>query len=221
MFEIISLRAFPLEQESFLFFCGPCRYRGRHVVLDIDVRCHIQRCANAIEIVESSRNRPVPDRFRPVDFPAFPVGIVPVPAEVPLADAGCRVPVFREQCSQGSPFRSNERVGVSSQCSLFEFCAECIPACEDPVSGRGAYGRGGMGLCKYDAAAAQPVDIRSMDLRIWIESRYIAVAEIIGQQQYDIGFLDRLCRKCRSGQDSSGRKQYFSVHPVHCVLSFK
>jgi hypothetical protein len=78
------------------------RQRQHSIVLDMDVRHHIERGGDAEERIETDVEWSGPQGFREIGFCVMPQ------APMPFADRGCRVSLVFEQASQRQPSFFNE-----------------------------------------------------------------------------------------------------------------
>jgi hypothetical protein len=56
-----------------------------------------------------------------------------------------------------------------------------------------------MGIRKYHPFIGDPVDIRRLQFRVFIQGRHVPISHIIGKDENDIGFLRILCLSGTAG----------------------
>ena len=111
----------------------------------------------------------------------------PSQAEVPLADAGGGVALVLEQARDGEPARLDERRRAALQHAALQRTAPGVAAGQDAVARGRADGRGTMGVGEDHAFARQAVEVRRADFGFRVEAAQVAVAEVVGEDEDDVG----------------------------------
>ena len=109
--------------------------------------------------------------------------------EVPFADAGGRVTVLLEQFSNREPIRRDERFVPRSEHIALESCAPRVTTREKRISSGGAHRRRGMRILEPHALTSETVEVGGGDLRVLVVASKVAVTQIIGENEDDIGLL--------------------------------
>ena len=110
----------------------------------------------------------------------------PIPAEVPLADAGRRVAVLLQQRGHGWTVGVDEGLRPPREHGALEARAPRVASRENRITRRRADGRRGVGIGEAHALARQAVEVRRGDLRVTVVTAEVAVAEVIGEDVDDV-----------------------------------
>ena len=179
-------------------------YRLGHVVLDEHVGGLVQGGGHAEVVVETLGVGTVLDGFGVVQTQVVPalvhlghvdgeLGVahrLPVHAQVPFAHAGGAVALLLEHGGDGLPPRLDQGPGHSGQHQIFQFGAPVVPAGHQCVPGGGAHGGRGVAVGKAHALPGQPINVLGVDLGLGVHAGHVAVAQIVGEEEDDIGLLD-------------------------------
>ena len=111
----------------------------------------------------------------------------PAEPQVPLADPRGVIPRITEQRGDRRPVRLDQRVAVAPQHAPRQPRAPGVPPGEQAVAGRRAHRRRRMSVGQPQALPRQPIEMRCGDPPGRVERADIAVAEIVGQDQDDVG----------------------------------
>ena len=188
--------------------------RHRHaVVLDEGIQPVRPRTARrAEEIIEAAMHRAIGDGLREIHEPharEFRGRAIPVAtdlclmhrravrglkrhADMPLAHASRRIALCAQHPRQCHPIRFDQaRPAHAREDPAAIARAETHAARHDAVARRRAYRRSRVGIRESHAFAREVVEIRRRHLRLRIVAADIAVAEIVGENEDDIGTLRR------------------------------
>ena len=176
--------------------------RGRHrdaIAVNPGVEPVGGRAAGgAEEVVEAAVQRAVRDRSRVIDPPhgfetvlvdRLPLLVKERQPDVPLAEHRrfvADLPQHRRKCEpivrdQAGSARAGEDAAVVE--------SERHPPGEQAVPCRRADRRGAVGVGEPHPLLGQPVDMRRRDLRLRVVAADVPVAEIVGEDQQDVGPL--------------------------------
>ena len=196
MFEVGALRTAALQQEPLAVSGGPVRQRRHPVVLYIYIRWHVQRRRDAEEIVESPGHGTAVDRTGEIHLA---VAHRPVPPQMPLADAGRRIALLREEGGDGAAVGGDQRRGVAVGNAALERRAESVTPRQNAVARGRADRRARMGVGEGHPFPAERVDGRSSNPRFFIQGRHVAVAHVVGQDKDDVGLRGTGQRRGQGG----------------------
>ena len=116
------------------------------------------------------------------------VGPRPAESQVPFAEKARGVAPRTEDRGNGRPVPLDERGGIAADDPSLEPGPPAIAARENSVARGRADGRGRMGVGEPDAPARQPVAVRRRNLAVGIIGLEIPVAEVVGQDENDVGW---------------------------------
>ena len=102
------------------------------------------------------------------------------------ADAGSVVALSLEERGHGKATLRNDRRRIGLQHTELPD-ARRIPSGQYPVAGRRAVGRSRVGIGKSDALRREAVDVGRLERRILAVARRLAIAEVIEQDEDNIG----------------------------------
>ena len=109
-----------------------------------------------------------------------------VKAQMPFADHVGGVALIPKQMGNGSLFFRDDGLAFGKQGVEYPGAHGVNPG-EQAVTGRGARAGCGMGIGEADAFAGEPLQVRGFDFGLWVGDGAIAVAEVVGEDQNDIG----------------------------------
>src|SRR5262249_20186848 len=78
---------------------------------------------------------------------------------------------------------------------------------EDAVARRAADGRAAMGVREGHALGGEAIHVRGRDLAVWIEGLHVAVAEIVGEHEHDVGTVRGACGAVDAGGGERGEEE--------------
>ena len=119
----------------------------------------------------------------------FTVQGFPVPAQVPLADAGGAIAVLAEKTGDGQPVGFDQGRVPRPQDSSFETGAPAVAAGEDGVAARGADAGRSVGIGEAHALTGQAVEVGGGDLGVGVVAAHVSVPHVVGQDVDDVGSI--------------------------------
>ncbi len=116
----------------------------------------------------------------------------PLPAEMPFADSAGVIAELASEAGNGHALRRDERGTPEIDDAGLQRAAPVIAAGEQGVARGRAHAGGGMRIGKTHALCGEAIDVRRVDFATrGIVATDIAVAEVIGKDHDDIGFVRR------------------------------
>ncbi len=119
---------------------------------------------------------------------------------MPLAHHGRVIPVVFQHSGDGRFVVCDHGLPLFQE-GVADAGPSGVDAGQQPVAGRGAGPAGRMGVGEPQPFLGQLVDMRGADFRVWIVGAAIAIAQIVGQNQDDVGRGDRI-----RGPDGQGHR---------------
>ena len=165
--EILRARAGPVER------LGHRRPGGRLVVLQVNIRKHVERRGDDERFVKADGQRAATDLFAVVNLPAVALGRaglglaffavgqhLPAKAEVPLANDAGVVPVLFQKLWRGESIGGDERLGQPPKDAFLQRAPPIVAACDDAVAGWCADRRRRVGIGEAHSLPCQAVAVR-------------------------------------------------------------
>ena len=143
------------------------------IIFNEIIRRHVQRCADAVEIIEAMLQGTVGDGFGEII-------LVESQAQVPFAERGGGVAVLPEQFSHGEAAGRDERLAFAPQNTRLQPRTPVVPARENAVTRGSADGGTGMAVGEDHALGAQAVHVGRGNLAAaGIQGMDVTVSQII------------------------------------------
>lgn len=185
--------------------------RRRHreaVIANVDVRRHVERCADAEVRVEAVMYRAVADHAGKVDariaIPTLPVDIIlqrrKLHPQVPLADGARLIAALLEHRGDRRSLPLQQRRAIAAQHAALQRAAPAVAARQQPIPRRCANGGRRMAVGKSHSFRRQLIQVGRWDFRFRIQCAHVAVTHVIRQDDHDVRLICRV-----RGKDSQGK----------------
>ena len=127
---------------------------------------------------------------------------MPVPAQMPFADAGSCITTSFQHSRYGRTIRLDKRLVIPKQNSFLQRRTPVIASGQNTIASRRTDRRARMGVCKTNSFRSHLVQMTCPDLASGIIRRDITYTQIIGQNKNNIRLLFRRCHRRQSAQCS-------------------
>jgi len=173
------------------------RWHGDFVAIDVGIKPVGCRAAGSAEkLIKPAVNRSAGNRLRVIDplhrlesvlGNRLSITIVKCQANMPLAKHGGRVPLSSEHGRYCEPVVLDEAWPSGTGEDTLHAVSKRHPAGEQAVARRGADGGGAVRVGEANALPGQAIDVRGGRLGFGVVTADIAVAEVVGEDEYDVG----------------------------------
>ena len=172
----------PVEHSSRFGLAAGLRRRFLHrvVVLEVEIRVHVQRGRNAEVVVEAVVCRIRMERLAVIGF------LIAPQSQMPFPYTGRVVSLLLQHARHGEPVVFNQVRRIAPQHALLQSGSPAIPARHYAVARRRADRGWRVHVGEAHALACQPVRIGGWDGGLRVVAFQIAPAQIVGQDIDDI-----------------------------------
>jgi len=225
--------------------------RGRGLdgppVLQPAIGVHVQRSRDDVAVIEPQRLGAVRNGLVPIDGlgVGFATGLRrPVQAQVPLADAGGGVAVPLEQRGHRQTVGFDQGLAVAAEHAFLEARPPAVAPGQEAVPRGGADRRGRVRVGEPNPLRGQSIHRRRRHFRLPTVAAGIAVPQVVGENEDDVGPAARLCeapalpeQRCRRSKACHPQKtpacMRLACHavtpmnaapkpsPQHCIASWE
>ena len=107
----------------------------------------------------------------------------------PLAHHRRVIPIVAEQGGKGDTIILDQAFLLGPEHPSLEYGAPRIATCQQTISGRGADRIGTVPVGEGHAFASKSIEIRCLELGLWVEAGSVTVALVVGVDHDDVGTL--------------------------------